>query len=263
MNPPNNLQITNRLQKAMPLLSDLLDRDCDHSALKRIGQTAINVSVPKGTKLNREQNDALFQSISHLEGKQLTEQLLRKNMHRLVANFHFIMDGMAIPVWNGERIAADAVFIGVLRGKCKEGEKPRYHVVTKLKSGIGAGIIVCYSLYDAALYNFVDKVAGTSQYHCAPEEIAGMECRMTLCVLQGQPKLLEWDTTQAQKKHNRLLAELRADITKCRLNRPCNTCSKNILQCKLAVWMPRKENENGRGQAETKNNSALHKNTGG
>lgn len=238
MREPSSKVIAARLSNVLTSVSDLNGSVCDERALSFLSVRIRDASLTRGKHLTAEQETALYNSLSHLLGRALSPELLRANVHRVVANWHFIMEGMDIPEWGGERIDAKIIFIGVRRAKVKDGGRPRYHVRFKLKSGLGAGIILCAVLYEAAMYRFLDKFSGTRSFNCPAEEIAGMEARVQLSITEKTVTIHDWNCTAEQRKHNAELATLRSNVAKCRLGVPCNTCKKNILQCNLAVWLP-------------------------
>lgn len=229
MREPTSKVITARLARILPESSKLNGSVCTEQALSFLSGRICAASLGKSTKLNAEQETALYNSLSHLLNATLTEELIRTNVHRVVANWHFIMEGMEVPVWCGERTDAKVIFIGVLRARTGSGDRPKYHVKFKLKSGLGAGIILCATLYESAMYRFLDKFSGARSFNCPAEEIAGMEARIVLSVTENVVTIHDWDCTTSQKAHNAKLAELRSSVTKCRRNIPCNTCKKNQL----------------------------------
>ena len=238
MRAPTIPQINSRLNAVNDSLSNFIGREFTTSVCSEFGMLAARVSMPKNTALNIAERSALERSIQHLLGGSYDLPMLKRNMNRLIANWHYIRDGQAIPEWKGEKIEATALFIGVRRLPVEPGDRPKYEVMLKLKSGIAAGIITCALLTESNIYRFLDKSSGTSDLNCAAEEIAGMEAEVMVEALEGKIRICQWACTQRQKKQNKELALLRSDIRKCKRNIPCNTCRCNIYECSLAVWLP-------------------------
>lgn len=188
-------------------------------------------------------------TLGHLMGRAHTKAMLMRNVMRLVANWHFIRCGMVVPLWDGQPMTVSLVVLGVKRIQQTDKGRSGYLLLVKLKTGLAAGIIKCMVLSDNAVDAFVDHKAGVSKYECAREEISGMEARAVVSLrFDDTLQVHAFDTTDAMKKHNRDLAERRSDPAKCLSRIPCNTCTKNIKECPLAVWLPEdtgKRSENG------------------
>lgn len=234
--------VTARMQQATPAIERMAGTVFDEKTLSAFVHTALMACRRGDPKITQSQYNALYQSIEHLMGSVQDVSIIRNNMHRVIANWHFIAEGMRIPEWQGERIDADVVFIGL--DKPKVGDHVALcHLTAKLKAGIAAGIIIRTRLHRTYVQGFLDRVAGVSSYECPVEEIAGMEARLTLYMSGGEVRIKDWNCTADQKKHNRQLSEARGDVSKCQNPVPCNTCPKNIRQCNLAVWTEEKENQ--------------------
>lgn len=238
MKAPTEAQISNRLSQIADSLPAYADREFSDTVLSDFCNLAIQVSMPKSAKMNHAQIVALKNSVFHMYKKYHTLQIVKSNMHRLLANWHFIREGMSIPEWKGECIEGTALFIGVKRLPIGPGERPKYHVMLKLKTGIAAGIITCALLTESNIYRFMDKCSGTREFNCAPEEIAGMQADLRFEASNGMIRIRQWSCTQGEKKKNKDLALIRSDIRKCKKNIPCNACRCTIHECNLAVWLP-------------------------
>jgi hypothetical protein len=163
---------------------------------------------------------------------------LTANLTRLVANWHFVYEGMRVPEWNGETTDADILFIGVNKKliKLPGGQLGRMASV-KLKTGLGAGIISCVALFKRSTELFLEHESGAATLDCPFEEIAGMEARTMVKLNQdGTLSLGRLTTSENQRKHNRELAIKRSEPGKCSAGIPCNLCQMDISQCPLAVW---------------------------
>lgn len=179
---------------------------------------------------------AAMRSLLPLENRTFNASMVRRNLQRIIANWQFIADETEIPMWDGKPVRTDVTFIGLVR----ENNSPERNVfLVKLKTGLCAGIISCVLFYRTRLVNFLQHDAGVSRLECAPEELAGMTARATVSMLSDRVMLSEMECTEADKKHNRELAEARRDVAKCAAApMPCNVCLKNIKECPLAIWLP-------------------------
>jgi len=188
---------------------------------------------------------AAVNALEHLEGRSVSRSMLNRNVRRVLANWHFIAEGMDIPDWDGTTVTTDVVVIGVRSAGINNGKR-QYLLSLKLKTGIVAGIVNCAVESEYRISDFLDHEAGVAKYNCSPEEIAGMRARITVTQPNDMLKVLSWSASQAQKKLNKELAEARADVTKCRNGvQPCNTCRCTVRECPLAVWLEG-ENDNGK-----------------
>ena len=100
MRAPGASVVSKRFSAVSPKLNELAGKVCDKHILSAYCCLLKDATIKQ--PLNQAQLDALACSTEHLMGQTLTRQLLVSNAWRVLANFHFIMEGMAIPVWNGE-----------------------------------------------------------------------------------------------------------------------------------------------------------------
>lgn len=181
---------------------------------------------------------AFVASLAHLIGKPHSRAVINRNIRRVLANWHFIDEGMTIPDWDGSSTDADAVVIGVKNAGTTAGGFRAFLVLFKLKTGLVAGITRCSLESERRIEAFLQHDSGCANYSCAPEEIAGMRVRVTVSSAGGSLlKIEELSATSAQKKLNKELCEARSDVTKCGNPIPCNACGKTIEECPLAVWL--------------------------
>lgn len=227
------------LEKARPEVAKLAGKEITQASLSILGSIAARVCVSKNDREAWEHNgqmkkDALHDSLVHLLGKRVGLPVLVANMHRIIANWHLIDNGVAVPLWQGEQITSDVLFMDLARET--KGEKFIYHVRTKVRTGLAAGLILNINLYEGQICRFLDKEAGVGKWNCAAEELSGMRARITHSRLGTADKIDQWNATEAQKTHNKKLTEARADMSKCSKLIPCNTCRCTVSQCPLAVW---------------------------
>ena len=246
MRPPSEKQVTSWLSQVRPALLAAAEANCSTEAINKL-VGAMFAAVAKKSKPSPPQIAAAFAGLNHLKAKCSSVKLLTANVTRLLANWHFVRDGMQVPDWDGSRAASDLVVLGVKRLETAPGQRLQYLVAAKLKTGLCAGIISCGRLSDAAIYNFLQHTSGTAKLECAAEEIAGMRARATVSFVDDMLKFHAWSCNDDQKKHNRDIAQRRVDPVKCRMApTPCNVCNKNIRECPLAVWLPEpKGKQNG------------------
>lgn len=198
--------------------------------------------VMKGKdKPTPEMTSAAMRSLLPLENVVLNASMIKRNLQRVVANWQFVVDGTEIPMWDGNPVRTDVTFIGLVR----EHNSPERNVfLVKLKTGLCAGIISCALFYRTRLLTFLQHEAGVAKMACAPEELAGMTARATVSMLSDRVILSDMECTEADKKHNKELAEARRDVAKCSAApMPCNVCLKDIKQCPLAIWLPEHKGE--------------------
>lgn len=244
MRPPNAEKVTEWMQALKPQLAPFYDRKLTRNDVADIIRLSFKNTMPKNKNLAKwEAWTAAMNSMVHLVGADVSSKVLVRNVHRLVANLHFIADGMAIPEWDGSKESSSVVFIGLIGVNDEVSTSERYVVKMKLKTGVCAGIITCAVLSHRTLAQFLLKTAGVSTLECSVEEVSGMEASLTLSLCDnGLVKVHEWSCNERQKKHNRDLAQRRRDVTKCgEAPLPCNACQKNITECPLAVWLPKKK----------------------
>ena len=236
---PSRNRINKALAEVEPQLPEFIDKYFDQSRLREFACVLVRAMHKNKEPFTRRANEALYATCKHLLGQGPDKALVKGNMLRIIANWHFIENGMEIPVWDGSQCTADAVFLGVRRLKTSEGVMPKLIVRVKLKSGLCAGIIRPVELSANRIGQFLDRVAGVSTYHCALEEIAGMEAKLLVDYSGNQLNIYDWTCTMAQKHANRDITAARTDAAKCPNAQPCNVCKKDIKQCPLAVWLPK------------------------
>lgn len=236
---PSRNRINKALTETEKQLSKFIGHYFDDTKLRQFAVMLVRAMHTIKGPLTQRANEALYATCKHLLGQSPSRSVVKGNVLRIIANWHFIENGMEIPVWDGSTCTADAVFLGVLREKTPEGVMPKLIVRVKLKSGLCAGIIRSVELSANRIGQFLDHVAGVSTYHCALEEIAGMEARVVVDYEGNRLNLYDWTCSQAQKAANRALTMARTDAAKCLNAQPCNVCKKDIKQCPLAVWLPK------------------------
>lgn len=237
MRPPTAKVVTTKYKSIINDLMSFVDSVCDEQTLSAFLSPIVRVAAPKTKKLTEVQLAALERSCEHLLGKTLTKSLISANAYRIIANWQYIDGGMHIPEWDGSAELSDAVFLGLYKGNFSDSNGQKYKVKIRLKTGLCSGIIHWCFFTSKQLYYFMDHVSGTKSLKCMAEEIAGMEARLKVEAAGGSLKVLSWECTQQQKKHNRELAYARSDISKCVHGRPCNTCPQTAAECPLAVWV--------------------------
>lgn len=236
---PSRNQINKALTEVLQQLPEFVGKYFDQPKLRQFACVLVQVMHKSKTPFKKSANEALYATCKHLLGQAPDKALVKGNMLRIIANWHFIENGMEIPVWDGSECTSDSVFLGVRRLKTPEGVMPKMIVRVKLKSGLCAGIIRSVELSANRIGQFLDRVAGVNHYHCALEEIAGMEAKLLVDYSGNQLNIYDWTCTEAQKHANRALTEARTDAAKCSNAQPCNVCKKDITQCPLAVWLPK------------------------
>jgi len=246
MGAPSAAQVDERMEVVRGGLVPYADRTLSEADIKDILRLVFRATYKK-PKPTPEQAGAAYATLEHLVGQSCDRRKLIANVTRLVANWHFIREGMRVPEWDGSTTEADVVFLGVDKAlkKLPGGQLGRDATV-KLKTGLGAGIISCVALFKRSTELFLEHESGASTLDCPFEEIAGMAARTTVRLNQdGTCSLGRLYTTDQQRKHNRHLAQLRTDPGKCQKGLPCNMCQLDIVQCPLAVWTPNKEGQHG------------------
>ena len=233
-------KVAQAVHAAEPALTKMATNVFDERAEVAYIQLGASLVRTKPKKLTDEQMSAGLASCAHLVGLPPGEEtltLLRRNFWRLIANWYFIDEGMEIPEWRGEPETTDVAFLSVRKQRSTSpNSKPKYIVRVRLKTGLCAGIITGVLLSSQAIYHFLTKVSGTRAFNCAAEEIAGMEGRVVIEVVNNLYHIKTWTCNQAQKDINKKIAEARADVRKCKRGIPCNVCNMTVAQCPLAVW---------------------------
>lgn len=236
MKAPGANVVSKRFDQISDRLSTLADKVCDKAALSAFCSLLIEASTSQ--KLNQVQLDALSASTEHLMGQLLTRSLLVSNAWRVLANFYFIMEGMAIPIWEGERTEAQAVFLGLSRKRELVKNKVYLNVKLKLRSGLAAGIITWSRFTNRQVSFFLQRQSGCKSLNPAAEEISGMRASLHIELQGDELKIIDWQCSADEKSFNRKLTEARRSVRKCSTFMPCNTCAKTIKECPLAIWLP-------------------------
>jgi len=239
MRAPSANVTSKRFSAISDKLNELAGKVCD----KHVLSAFCNLLKEATTKqpLTQEQLDALACSTEHLTGQTLTRQLLVSNAWRVLANFHFIMEGMCIPVWEGDRTETQVVFLGLSKKRELVKGKLYLQVQIKLRSGLPAGIITWSSFTNRQISFFLQRQSGCKSFNPSVEEISGMQASL-IVELQGDDlKVVDWKCTADEKTFNRKLTEARRSPRKCSTFMPCNTCPKTIKDCPLAIWLPEEQ----------------------
>ena len=227
--------ISERWKRLRPVLSNYFDKQFTKVLIQELVRDVFSAVAP-GKKIDSKQAAAAIRSLDHLLIAQpASKHMVQVNVTRLLANWNFIQEGMEIPLWDGTRTTADLVVISF---EYPSESRTKGVLLVKLKTGLGAGIIICAPVYLEAVAHFLQSASGTAKYYCAVEEIAGMEVRATVSLNPDNTlRIHDWQCTERQREHNKDLAERRSDPTKCSLApSPCNACSKTVKECPLAVW---------------------------
>lgn len=242
---PSLGRVNKHYEQALRYLPEFEDAYMDEPKLRRFAIILRDIChTAKAEEFKLRAADALWNSVNHLLGQTPTPAMIKRNAMHVIANWNFIEEGVAIPQWDGTPIVSDVVFIGVARLQHEEGTQPKLYVKLKLKTGLCAGIITGVSLTSSKIGYFLDHIAGVSREHCSVEEIAGMQARLQVAWESGKLVVLDWQATGTHKANNRKITEARSDAAKCTRSQPCNVCTADVTQCKLAVWLPRKKKEN-------------------
>ena len=236
MRVPSANAVSKRFALISDKLSDMVDKVCDKHILS--AYCSILAAACTKQKLSKEQWDMLVASTEHLIGQTLTRKLLVSNAYRVLANFHFIAEGMAIPIWDGGSIEASIVFTGLSKKREQVKDKVYVKAQMKFRNGISAGIINWSAFTPRQIQFFLQRHSGCKSLNPAIEEISGMRASLVVEMQGDQLKVLDWKCTDDEKKYNKALTEARRSVRKCTPFRPCNTCPKTIEQCPLAIWLP-------------------------
>lgn len=242
MRAPSSRQVSERMSKILPRLAEFAGRELSEADVLRLLSIVV-AATHRSVRLTPEQAGAAYSTVEHLVGRASTIEMLCANVTRLVANWHFVREGMAVPEWDGSPTEADVLFVCLDRKLIKlPGGQLGRNAKIKLKTGLGAGIITCCALFKRSTELFLEHESGAASLSCPFEEIAGMEARTMVRLNQdGTCSLGRLSTTDAQRQHNRELAKRRLDPAKCGQHVPCNMCQQGIMQCPLAIWSPQGE----------------------
>lgn len=237
MRAPSSRQVSERMSKILPRLAEFAGRELSEADVLRLLSIVV-AATHRSVRLTPEQAGAAYSTVEHLVGRASTIEMLCANVTRLVANWHFVREGMAVPEWDGSPTEADVLFVCLDRKLIKlPGGQLGRNAKIKLKTGLGAGIITCCALFKRSTELFLEHESGAASLSCPFEEIAGMEARTMVRLNQdGTCSLGRLSTTDAQRKHNRDLAMRRSDPARCGRGVPCNICRLDIMQCPLAIW---------------------------
>lgn len=239
MKQPGEWQASTWMKRARAAMDAALASGITEDSLVTLVRELFKVVHPK-LKPETFQLTAAYESLSFLAGKHVTTKALDACVLRVLANWNFIDEGMEVPEWDGTRTSSDLVVLGLApAGKDRFGGR-RYIVGVKLKTGLCAGIMSCGTLSSMQLDTILKHISGTGSMNCAVEEFSGMRARADVSFDGSMLHFHDWFCSEAQKKHNRDLANRRIDVRKCsRAQMPCNACEKTVRECPLAIWLPR------------------------
>lgn len=236
MKAPTSISTSKRIGSIKAQLNDLAGKMCDKQVLSAFCNLLIGAATKK--ELTQLQLASLERSTNHLLGQQLTPELIDANTWRVLANWHFIMEGMEVPIWTGEKTDTEALFLGIAKQRVVNNNKLFLDCTVKLRSGLPAGIISRVRLTPRQISFFLNKHSGAKSCNCAVEEISGMKAMLVVEMRGDDIAVVDWKCNDAQRQYNRQLAEARRDPRKCSTFQPCNTCPKTTRECNLAIWLP-------------------------
>lgn len=236
---PTQSEVLKRLHKVEDRLSVFANKPISETELSFIASVIADVSIPKAQRRASGRipdvlRYALYESIGHLLGQAPSLQVLKANIHRLIANWGYIKAGIPVPRWQGEPITSDVEFLSVYT-EIKDNKRI-WHIRTKLHTGLAAGSILVFALSNGIIDRFLDKISGCGKYLCDTAEISGMRARITHWKEGSRDKIQTWNASQQHKKHNVQLSEKRCDMAKCKRLIACHTCKMTVAECPLAVW---------------------------
>lgn len=191
--------------------------------------------LPPREKATPGMTAAAMRSLEPLDGSVMNASMVKRNLHRVVANWHFIRDEMEVPMWEGTPVPSAVAVIGLVKNT---GDPSRIVALLKLKTGLCAGIIQCALFWRNKLVTFLQHNAGVSKFECAPEEFSGMVFHAMVEMSGDRLTVKDMHCTEADKKGNQLIMMARRDVAKCGNPVPCNTCNMDIKNCPLAIWLP-------------------------
>lgn len=240
MKAPSMVKVDTWLSKLSSWPHKYADTPVTRESLADLVRGMFRIVQPK-IKPSCASTSAAMSSLLHLAEQKTpvhSAAVLVSNLHRLLANWHFIHEGIAVPEWDGKKTPADVLFMGVVRGAGNETGSKHLVLKMKLKTGLGAGIIQYGAIQTSAVYKFLDHESGCSTLECAPEELAGMMARAYVSMhTDGSLSVFSLSASAAHKKHNRKLSEFRLDTMKCATGgMACNACPRTAAECALAVW---------------------------
>ena len=234
MQPPSGIVVARNFSAISPVLDGLIGSVCNAATLSVFCNAIIKVKTSR--KLERQQLAALERSTEHLMGQEMTKQLLHSNAYRVLANWHFIKEGMPIPVWEGDPIDCACTFLSIDKKRETKNDKLFLKVRVKLRSGLAAGIIYGVAFTPKQIGYFLKHISGAKAYNCAIEEFSGMRAQVTVEMQGEELHVLDWKCTESDRKYNRELAEARRNPRKCNNQIPCNACPRTVNACNLAIW---------------------------
>ena len=239
MRTPNSTWISSKLALVKPHIADMADHVFDKDMLSAYCNHLIHACTSK--TLKQDQLAALERSTEHLIGQAPAHDLLISNTYRVIANWHFIMEGMEIPLWTGGRTDAEVLFLGCENKR--EQVNGKYYIVVhmRLRTGLSAGIIIRQRFTARQISFFLNKHSGAKSLNPAVEEISGMKASLVLDLSGDTITVADWKCNQEQRKYNRQLTEARREVRKCSAFIPCNTCPKTTRECNLAIWLPEEQ----------------------
>jgi hypothetical protein len=151
---------------------------------------------PKVYKYSDEQLTAALGTLEHLVGGTHSKATLNNNALRILANWHFIRDGMEVPMWDGNADDMSMVVIGV-RQMQPGAYGPRHMLLVKMKSGLAAGIIQCTVVNDSVINltlpsaQILDIITNPSDIRTFSEKGNWSHERVTITKNAARAKLLE------------------------------------------------------------------------
>ena len=225
-------RLTDRLQE---LAGKELD-DASIGSFFASVSTVVKGHMPK-TILSRA---ALAQSAGLRVGQIYQADRLSRIAYRIICNWHFIDAGMPIPEWDGSVTDVSLSILGVIRQRFNKRGIRVFDYFVRVKSGLPAGCLFETTLSEPMLIRFFSSSTGLSREDPPAEDFSGMLVRASVSFTDGAFRVHEIDCTQTQRENNKKLEIARADPTKCKRNVMCNTCSKTVYECPLAVWFPEK-----------------------
>ena len=237
MQPYSEQGVADRAAKLKPRLVEFEGRMFDKDVLSSFCKFTASACAPK-TGLTTDQFAALLSSMDHMLGSEHTKKELKANVERIIANWHFIYEGMPVPLWDGDVTDGDIQFRFLYRKRESFHNKVYLFASVKVNTGLAAGCIFDTRLSTRQISVFFSRVAGVRKFCCSVEEISGMKTGAVI-ELQGENlHIHDWKCSTEQMRYNRELSKMRRDARRCPAVRPCNTCHKNVLECSLAIWAP-------------------------
>ena len=239
MNPLTEGKIAAYMRELAPACAAFSGRTIDRNVRAELARLLFSV-MPPYDKATPGMTASVMQSLSPLDGSTLNTSMVKRNLHRIVANWHFIRDELEIPMWEGVLTPSAVTVLGLAK-VMTDGSK--IVALLKLKTGLCAGIIQCALFWRNKISTFLQHNAGVSKFECAPEEFSGMAFHAMVEMSGDRLTVKDMHCTEADKKGNQLLMKARRDAAKCGTPVPCNTCNMDIKTCPLAIWLPEDKGE--------------------